>query len=102
MITTLGRLDRLQESGRLDALLRSTVRFSTKAALLEGYDAGKFPEAQTTRIEQAQCLNGHFLQLIFLIPLSLPARNPLKIVKLEEYPPLARKVLLNETKGLLT
>ena len=54
VLTTLGRLDRLQESGQLDALLRSAVRFSTKAALLEAYDAGRFPEAQTTRIGPAQ------------------------------------------------
>ncbi|MFH1737844.1 MAG: IS1634 family transposase [bacterium] len=53
VISTLGRLDRLQESGQLDALLRSAVRFSTKVALLEAYDAGNFPEAQTTRIGPA-------------------------------------------------
>lgn len=54
VITTLGRLDRLQESGQLDALLRSAVRFSKKAALLEAYNAGTFPEARTTRIGAAQ------------------------------------------------
>jgi hypothetical protein len=50
VITTLGRLDHLQQSGQLEALLRSAVRFSTKAALLEAYDAGQFPEAPTLRI----------------------------------------------------
>lgn len=53
VITTLGRLDRLQESGQLDALLRSAVRFSLKAALLEDYEAGEFPGAKTRSIGPA-------------------------------------------------
>lgn len=50
VIATLGRLDALQESGQLEALLRSAVRFSTKALLLEEYKNGKHPTAKTQRI----------------------------------------------------
>jgi len=50
VIASLGRLDHLQESGQLDALLRSAVRFSTKVALLEAYKGGEFAEAKTRRI----------------------------------------------------
>ena len=36
----------IQESGQLDALLRSAVRFSLKAALLQDYEAGELSRSE--------------------------------------------------------
>jgi len=40
VIGTLGRLDRLEETGELDSLVRSGVRFSEKLAILDSYEKG--------------------------------------------------------------
>ena len=40
IIASLGRLDVLQESGQLDSLLRSGLRFSQKVKVLDAHAAG--------------------------------------------------------------
>ena len=38
VLWTLGRLDALQNTGKLDSLIRSAIRFSEKLALIEASD----------------------------------------------------------------
>ncbi len=50
VIATLGRLDRLEESGQLGRLLVSLSRYERQAAVLTTHQRGEIPEARTIRI----------------------------------------------------
>lgn len=50
VLHSLGRLDRLQESGELDALLSSAQRFSERCAVLDAHDNGESVTANTYAI----------------------------------------------------
>jgi transposase len=50
VIATLGRLDRLRESGQLDALLQSGAKFSESIMVLTAHRKGEAPVVSTRRI----------------------------------------------------
>jgi transposase len=50
VVATLGRLDLLRESGRLDSLLRSGLRFSEKLLVLDALDKGQCTTTNTHKI----------------------------------------------------
>jgi len=50
VIATVGRLDRLRESGQIESLLKSGARFSEKAAVIMANDEGKGTRIRTTCI----------------------------------------------------
>lgn len=50
VIATLGRLDRLTESGTLDGLLRSGMKFSEKLAIIDSYEKGEVPSTGDAKI----------------------------------------------------
>ena len=50
VIATLGRLDQLQQSGQLDDLLASGVRFAQQSLLLSAHQQGQLPAITTQRI----------------------------------------------------
>jgi hypothetical protein len=50
VLCTLGRLDHLQDSGQLDALLASGARFTQKILLLQAHHHGQAPVVTTRRI----------------------------------------------------
>ena len=50
VVATLGRLDVLQQSGQIDALVSSCARFSEKVAVLEAHRAGRTQTVRTVRI----------------------------------------------------
>jgi hypothetical protein len=50
VLCTLGRLDHLQDSGQLDALLASGARFTQKILLLTAHENGQVPIVITRRI----------------------------------------------------
>ena len=53
VIATLGRLDRLAESGQLDALLQSGAKFSESVMVLAAHREGEAPVVSTRRIGPA-------------------------------------------------
>jgi Transposase DDE domain len=53
VIATLGRLDQLQQDGRLDALLASGARLSQSVLLLSAHAQGQLPTITTRRIGPA-------------------------------------------------
>jgi hypothetical protein len=53
VIATLGRLDHLQQSGQLDALLTSGARLSQSILLLSAHAQGQLPTITTRRIGPA-------------------------------------------------
>jgi len=53
VIATLGRLDRLSESGQLDALLQSGAKFSESVMVLAAHREGEAPVISTRRIGPA-------------------------------------------------
>jgi Transposase DDE domain len=53
VIATLGRLDRLQQSGQLDALLVSGARLAQSVLLLSAHAKGQLPTVTTRRIGPA-------------------------------------------------
>jgi transposase len=53
VIATLGRLDQLQENGKLDALLQSGARFAEAVMVLNAHRQGDAPSVRTTRIGPA-------------------------------------------------
>ena len=53
VIATLGRLDRLAESGQLDALLQSGAKFSESVMVLAAHREGEAPVVSTRRIGRA-------------------------------------------------
>jgi transposase len=53
VVTTLGRLDQLQESGQLDALLASGARLAHSVLLLSAHSKGRLPVIRTTHIGPA-------------------------------------------------
>jgi len=53
VVTTLGRLDQLQESGQLDALLASGARLAQSVLLLSAHAKGQLPVIKTTHIGPA-------------------------------------------------
>jgi hypothetical protein len=50
VIATLGRLDQLQESGQLEALLQSGARFAEAVMLISAHAKGELPAVSTQRI----------------------------------------------------
>lgn len=50
VLSTLGRLDALQASGQLDALLRSGLRFSERMTVLDAHAAGQTEPVQVLRV----------------------------------------------------
>jgi hypothetical protein len=50
VLATLGRLDRLQESGELDRLVVALARFAKHTAALSAHERGEVPEAAALRI----------------------------------------------------
>jgi len=50
VVATLGRLDQLQENGKLEALLQSGARFSERVMVLNAHRQGDAPEVRTSRI----------------------------------------------------
>jgi len=50
VIATLGRLDVLQATGRIDALLSSCARFAEKVSVLDAHKRGQLPPAETIKI----------------------------------------------------
>jgi transposase len=53
VVVTLGRLDQLQQDGRLDALLASGARLSRSVLLLSAHTKGQLPTITTQRIGPA-------------------------------------------------
>jgi hypothetical protein len=53
VIATLGRLDQLQQTGQLDALLVSAARFAQSVLLLSAHAKGQVPVITTRRIGPA-------------------------------------------------
>src|SRR5262249_22289763 len=53
VVATLGRLDQLQKSGQLDALLASGARLSQSVLLLSAHAQGQLPTVTTRRIGPA-------------------------------------------------
>jgi hypothetical protein len=53
VVATLGRLDQLQESGQLDALLASGARLAHSALVLSAHAKGRLPIIKTTHIGPA-------------------------------------------------
>ena len=53
VVATLGRLDRLQESGQLDALLTSGARLAHSVLLLSAHAKGQLPVIKTSHIGPA-------------------------------------------------
>jgi len=50
VIATLGRLDVLQNAGKIDALIASCARFAERSAILEAHERGKTEVAKTIKI----------------------------------------------------
>ena len=50
VIATLGRLDVLQATGKIDALLSSCARFAEKICVLDAHKRGRLPPAETIKI----------------------------------------------------
>jgi hypothetical protein len=50
VIATLGRLDVLQQTGRIDGLLASGSRFASRVAVVDAHRRGKMPAAESKRI----------------------------------------------------
>jgi len=50
VVATLGRLDILQSTGKVDAILSSCARFSQKVSVLDAHKRGTLPAAKTIRI----------------------------------------------------
>ena len=50
VIATLGRLDRLQEEGKLESLLQSAARFAEGLLVLSAHREGELPEVRSQRI----------------------------------------------------
>ena len=50
VLATLGRLDRLQQSGQVEALLASGARFASKVLLLTAHRQGRCPVVRTQRL----------------------------------------------------
>src|SRR5512133_3654064 len=53
VVATLGRLDQLQQSGQLDALLASGARLAQSVLLLSAHAKGQLPTGVTRRIGPA-------------------------------------------------
>ena len=53
VVATLGRLDQLQESGQLDALLASGARLARSVLLLSEHAQGRLPTISVRRIGPA-------------------------------------------------
>ena len=53
VVATLGRLDQLQQSGKLDALLLSGARFAEAVMVFNAHRQGDAPSVRTTRIGPA-------------------------------------------------
>ena len=50
VIATLGRLDILQSTGKIDAILSSCARFAQKVSVLDAHKRGALPPAETIKI----------------------------------------------------
>ena len=49
VIATLGRLDVLQATGKIDALISSCGRFAQKVSVLDAHKRGQLPPAKTIK-----------------------------------------------------
>ena len=52
MIATLGRLDVLQDAGKIDALIASCARLAERSAVLEARERGQTEMAETIKIDE--------------------------------------------------
>lgn len=50
ILRSLGRLDTLRQTGKLDGLLRSGMKFSERLAVLDAHEQGKSVETESSRI----------------------------------------------------
>ena len=50
VIATLGRLDNLKATGKIDAMLSSCARFAEKVSVLDAHKRGTLPPAETVKI----------------------------------------------------
>lgn len=50
VIATLGRLDVLQATGQIDAILSSCARFAERVSVLDAHKRGKLPAAETIKV----------------------------------------------------
>ena len=50
VIATLGRLDILQSTGKIDAILSSCARFAQRVSVLDAHKRGTLPPAETIKI----------------------------------------------------
>jgi len=50
VVATLGRIDRLQEQGHIDALLSSCSRFARSVAVMDAHKRGALPPVETVKI----------------------------------------------------
>jgi hypothetical protein len=50
VVATLGRLDILQATGKIDAILSSCARFAEKVSVLDAHKRGNLPPAETIKI----------------------------------------------------
>src|ERR1039457_4422929 len=50
VLSTVGRLDTLQATGQLEALMRSGLRFCEKLAVLDAHAAGRTEPVQVQRV----------------------------------------------------
>jgi transposase len=50
VVATLGRLDALEASGQLDALLRSGARFAESVLVLSAHEKGQLPQVASARV----------------------------------------------------
>jgi len=50
VVATLGRLDILQSTGKIDAILSSCARFAQKVSVLDAHKRGMLPAAETIKI----------------------------------------------------
>ena len=56
VLASLGRLDRLQESGDLESLLESASRFCESLMVISAHRRGELPQVSSRRIGPAQDL----------------------------------------------
>jgi len=57
VVATLGRLDLLQATGKVDAILSSCARFAQKVSILDAHKRGTLPAAKTIKIGPTVCPN---------------------------------------------
>lgn len=56
VVATLGRLDILQATGKIDAILSSCARFAERVTVLDAHKCGTLPPAETIKIRTTKGL----------------------------------------------